>query len=406
MKKKYINLSIRVFLLAFLISILLSSIVCAQEKTLKVGFIGCYLGADFINAGLWSAQKEMETLEKDGYKIEWYVQNSMEPIKQLEIAETMVKIPVDVVMIEPVDQTMSVLIETFHNAGIPYVCTNGNILEGPDHAYIAMGNYNCGIYAANALIDLCKLVYGPTPEDWVKNGGKNGKAIVLNIAGLLSQSNGIERYNAFIDVWQPIADKTPGLEVITKPYDWETDKAYEIAQNMWTLYGDEIIGVFGAGDPAITAGVVPAWKAAGVFKKVGEPGHIPTVSIDGTQEALRLMREKETDVVIIQDAFGEGRVSAIIMKKLLKGEPLDEVGSVLWEGLKPLVMDIFPDEFGPEYEDAVELWAPAEVFEMPAGVHYRLNNAVCSAWEIGIPPDSKLLWGNVMAFIDDGRWPW
>ena len=51
------------------------------------------------------------------------------------------------------------------------------------------------------------------------------------------------------------------------------------------------------------------------------------------------------------------------MKKLLKGEQLDKPGTVLWEGIKPLVTEVFPDQYGPEYKDAVELWAPVTVVE-------------------------------------------
>jgi hypothetical protein len=119
-----------------------------------------------------------------------------------------------------------------------------------------------------------------------------------------------------------------------------------------------------------------------------------------------MMREKEIDVVIVQDAFGEGRVTAMVMKKLLKGEPLDKPGTVLWEGIKPLVMEVFPEQYGPEYKDAVEPWAPVTVVERPAGVQYKTNTGVCTSWGFGIPPDSKLLWGNVMDFVENGKWPW
>lgn len=409
MKTKYTNLPKIVLLVVLMFSLVMMSGMIAnaeEEKVIKIGIVSLSVGDIYLNAGRWACVKEMEKLEKEGYKLEWFVESSFEPIKQLEFVETMINIPVDIAYIEPVDGTMTVMIDRFYEAGIPVVCKNSDVLGGAFHPYIAMGNYDCAVQAANALIEVCERAYGPTPEDWVKKGGQDGHGVIINIAGRLSQTIAKERYDGFLAVWQPIADKTPGLEILTKPYDWEVDKAYAIAQDMWTLYGDEIIGIFSAGDRGLTAGVVPAFKAAGAFRKVGEPGHIPLVAIDGTPECLRLMREKEIDVVIVQDAYGEGRVTALVMKKLLKGEPLDEIGTVLWEGIKPLVMEVFPDQYGPEYKDAVEPWAPVTVVERVAGVQYKTNVGVCTSWGFGIPPDSKLLWGNVMAFIEKDKWPW
>lgn len=396
----------------FIIALLVVSMICSLFVTglaaeeIKIGYISFSVQDIYLIAGRWAMEREMEKLEQEGYSLKWYVEGSFEPMKQLEYAETMATIPVDIVVIEPADSGMTVMVDVFHNAGIPVVFKNSNVEGGAFHPYVAMGNYDCAAQAANALIDVCKAAYGPTPEDWVKNGGKDGKAVIVNIAGLLSTTHARARHEGFMDVWQPIVDKTPGLEIVTKPYDWIPEKAYTIAQDMWTLYGDSLIGIFAAGDRGLTAGVVPAFKAAGAFKKVGEPGHIPLVAIDGTSECLRLMREKEIDVVVVQDSFGEGRVTALVMKKLLKGEPLDKPGTVLWEGIKPLVMEILPDQFGPEYEGAVEPWAPVTVVEAPAGVQYRTNVGVCTSWGFGIPPDSKLLWGNVMAFVENGKWPW
>ena len=378
----------------------------AEENIIRIGMITLSVGDIYLNAGRWAATEELKKLEDEGYTLEFYIEASFEPAKQLEFAETMASIPVDVAYIEPVDGTMASLVDTFANAGIPVVTKNSDVTTGAFHPYVAMGNFDCAVQAANALIEVCKLAYGPTPEDWVNNGGKDGKGVIINIAGLLSQTIALERHDGFLSVWQPIADQTPGLEILTKPYDWDVAKAYEIGQDMYTRYGDEIIGIFAAGDRGLTAGIVPAFKSAGVFRKVGEPGHIPLVAIDGTAEALRLMRENEIDVVIVQDAFGEGRVTALVMKKLLRGENLDTPGTVLWDGIVPLVMELFPEEFGSEYDGSVEMWAPVTVVERPAGVQYKTNVGVVTSWGFGIPADSKLLWGNVMPFIETGKWPW
>jgi len=379
-------------------------------REVRVGNVAMMIKHPYTQASLQGFKDELARLEEEfNIKITHYWDTSVDPGVQLDMIETMLGIPVDIMEINSSDGLNIRAIKVCNDAGIPVICRNANVYGGT-HPYAAMGNFNAGESAAKALLELFKRTYGPDPEDWVAAGGKDG-GVIFESAGPLGMTQALERHEGFHSIFDPIVEKTAGLQIVIKPYDWEAAKCYAIAQDMYTRYGDSLIGVFDHSDTGLSMGVVPALKAAGAFHKVGEPGHVPMVGIDGGAEALEMIRQGEIDATIVQDGYGEGRAAGIIARRIILGEPLAEPGDVLYADAKPQMMRLYPEEYGPEYAGAIPPWAPITVIDGRKmgegkswdGIQYRTSVKICP---LEIPADSKLLWGNFMHFLETGKWPW
>jgi ribose transport system substrate-binding protein len=69
-----------------------------------------------------------------------------------------------------------------------------------------------------------------------------------------------------------------------------------------------------------TVGAARALKAMGRLKKVGDPGHIYIVGIDGIKQALDLIRQGYIDCTISQEPVLMGEKAVEFAVKYLKGE--------------------------------------------------------------------------------------
>ena len=72
------------------------------------------------------------------------------------------------------------------------------------------------------------------------------------------------------------------MEVNEQPTDWKSEKASAAAQTVLTQTPD-LAGIYMQSDSVMLPGILNLLKSSGKLKKVGEPGHIPLISIDGTQ---------------------------------------------------------------------------------------------------------------------------
>jgi ABC-type sugar transport system substrate-binding protein len=168
----------------------------------------------------------------------------------------------------------------------------------------------------------------------------NGKGAVLELYGTLSSSNGRDRHQGFLDCMK---SRYPGIEVVSKPTEWEAAEATDAAQTV--LSTRKIDGIYTASDSVMGPGVTKVLQDQGKLKPVGEPGHVVTVSVDGTPFALRQVRDGYQDAVVSQplDLFAKYGVSyvadALAGKPVLPG-PTDH-GSKVVESNGNLV-DLLP----------------------------------------------------------------
>lgn len=124
----------------------------------------------------------------------------------------------------------------------------------------------------------------------------HGKGKVLSLMGDQATNNGRDRTTGFNE---SMKEHYPGIKVIEEPTYWQTDKATAVAQTIVTSTPD-LSAIYMQSDSVMLAGVLNVLKSAGKLKKVGEPGHIYLVTIDGTHLSLQSIRDGLVDTVISQ----------------------------------------------------------------------------------------------------------
>ena len=123
-----------------------------------------------------------------------------------------------------------------------------------------------------------------------------GKGKVLSLLGDQASINGRDRTTGFNDCMKA---EFPDIEVIEQPTYWKTETATSAAQTIVSSTPD-LAGIYMQSDSVMLAGVLNVLKSADKLKKVGEEGHIPLVSIDGTPYALDKIREGMLDAAVSQ----------------------------------------------------------------------------------------------------------
>ena len=123
-----------------------------------------------------------------------------------------------------------------------------------------------------------------------------GKGTVLSLQGELATTNGRDRTDGFNEC---MADKYPDIKIIERPTKWQTPLAANQAQTVVTSTPD-LNGIYMQSDSVMLSAVLQVLKRAGKDAKVGEPGHLTLVSIDGTPPALDAIRSDELDASISQ----------------------------------------------------------------------------------------------------------
>jgi ribose transport system substrate-binding protein len=122
----------------------------------------------------------------------------------------------------------------------------------------------------------------------------NGKGTVLDLQGALTSANGRERTQGFGDCMKA---SFPGITVVRRPTNWEMEKATNAAQTI--LSTQKIDGIFWASD-FFAPGIEKVLKSQNKWIKVGAPGHIAIVGIDGTADGLKNIRDGYQDATVSQ----------------------------------------------------------------------------------------------------------
>ena len=123
-----------------------------------------------------------------------------------------------------------------------------------------------------------------------------GKGIVLSLMGDQATQNGRDRTSGFANCMKK---DFPDIKVIEQPTYWQSEMATSIAQTVVTSTPD-LGAIYMQSDAVMLPGVLNVLNSAGKLKKVGEPGHIFLVSIDGTPFALQKIREDLLDAAMSQ----------------------------------------------------------------------------------------------------------
>lgn len=175
-------------------------------------------------------------------------------------------------------------------------------------------------------------------EAMAKAIGDSGK--VLSLQGAQTSINGRERTQGFHDC---ITQKHPNIELIERPTDWDAQKQAAALQTVLAANPD-LKGVFQQSDYALSP-TLNVLKQAGRDAKVGEEGHIYSISIDASPQALELIRSGDLDAGISQplDAYAKYGIQylqdALAGKELQLGKTDHDSEVIIFNGNK---MDLLP----------------------------------------------------------------
>lgn len=147
-----------------------------------------------------------------------------------------------------------------------------------------------------------------------------GQGTILQLQGMLSQSAGAERTSGFEDCMK---ENYPDIIIISKPTDWDPAKATDQAQTA-LVSNPEISGIYMQSDDVMFQGVLSVLQQAGRAAKVGEPGHIVMVGIDGGAGGLQGIRDGYIDALVSQPLDLYAKFAAYYLKGALAGETWKE----------------------------------------------------------------------------------
>lgn len=162
-----------------------------------------------------------------------------------------------------------------------------------------------------------------------KTGTKHKAMVVL---GDLGDINAIGRRDGFEDA---VKGNEGVIEVVSRvPSEWNQEKAQAGVANALQANPD-ISFIFTSSDflfPSITS----ALKAAGRYKKIGEPGHVILGGFDGDATAYQMLKDGYLDATGVQDVYFEAQQSVQAVLDLREGKTVPELildpGFVIHQG--------------------------------------------------------------------------
>lgn len=342
----------RYLILSLVLLVLVGVLVYPQKK-----YVFGYSAPGLGDEGQMNIQKGFEIGCKQ-LGIEVITTNAQQDVeKQLRDIESLIARRVDAICTVPQDsKAIGRAALAAEKAGIPFFTIDRGVLEGRAVMTVMADNYDAAAQAAHVLVRLLQGKY---------YGRAKGK--VLEIMGNPAQDVAQLRHKGFIDV----ISKYPEITVISKAGNWDTNEGYKIVLDVLTAHPD-LDAIYYHADLYIP-GIVEAIKAVkGTFKKVGEPGHIFILGIDGNPMALDYIRKGITDGVMVQPLREYGKFIAPYIKAYLeKGkEALPKPGLLVKEGSP---------------------YFPAVVEETPNGLIVKMKTYYVDLHNVNDPD----LWGNI-----------
>jgi ribose transport system substrate-binding protein len=146
-----------------------------------------------------------------------------------------------------------------------------------------------------------------------------GKGTVLNLQGDLSTSNGQDRSDGFTKCME---SEFPDIKVISKPMNWTSEEC--ASQTQTVVSTEKIDGIFQGSESVCLTSVEKVLKSQKKDAKVGEPGHIINVGIDGTPAGLDAIRAGKMDAIVAQPLDLYAKYGIQYIKDAMAGKTFEE----------------------------------------------------------------------------------
>jgi ABC-type sugar transport system substrate-binding protein len=274
-----------------------------EEKKIKIG-----VSFDSLQSQFWLANY-------DAIKTEIASQNAemVEAIadgdtnKQLQQIENLIALKVDAIICVPKDnKAILTAIKEANDAGIPFITDNRSADEGADVALdVGADSYAMAKKEAQWLVDNAKK--------------KNIQYKALVLVGDLKDVNAVKRDQAF----EEVSKANPGvLDIVAKnPTEWKAEIALSGTVN--ALQANKDINCIFMPSDSLLPSVISALQQQNRYFKSDDPNHVTLASFDGAKEGLDAIKDKYSDIDLVQDAVLEGQLCVQGAIKLAKGEKLD-----------------------------------------------------------------------------------
>jgi ABC-type sugar transport system substrate-binding protein len=159
-----------------------------------------------------------------------------------------------------------------------------------------------------------------------------GTGTVLNLQGDLATQNGQDRSKGFTEC---MSSQFPGIKVVSKPMNWKPEQCATQAQTV--LSTQKINGIFEGSESVCLTSVQKVLTSQKLDAKVGAPGHIVTVGIDGSPAGLDAIRAGSMDAIVSQPLdlyakYGIQYIKEAMAGKTFKEGPTDHKSTIVKNG--------------------------------------------------------------------------
>lgn len=266
-------------------------------------------GFDAIKAEL--AERDIEVLEAIA---------DSDPNRQLQQVRNFITRRVDGIILVPKDAKSCIpAIRAANEAGIPIVLFNRPAAESDARSVaVQADNFQLSKETVEFLIEQAR-----------KSGQKHKAMVVM---GDLGDMNAIGRRDGFDAA---VEGNEEVVEVVSRvPSEWNQEKAQAGVVNGLQAHPD-ISLIFTSSDFLLPS-IVSALKAAGKYKKIGEPGHVILGGFDGDATAYQMLKHGYLDATGVQDVYFEAEATVDALLDLMEGKTVEPLirdpGFVIHQG--------------------------------------------------------------------------
>lgn len=235
---------------------------------------------------------------------------SFDNSRQLEQWQSLMLSRPSAIISDPIDsQAIVSAIRRYNRQKIPVGIIDTPADGGEVAITVSFDNYQGGVMAAEEIVKRLTQKHG------------SPKGTVLNCYGALASVAWRLRKEGMDAVFA----KYPDIKYLARPTDGLLDKMLAVTLSTLSEYPD--LDAVHAPSDSPSRGIVTALQQKNRWKKIGEPGHVIFVNIDGEPVALKWIQEGFMDACVSQDPVAYGEIAVeMITQYALNGQavPLGE----------------------------------------------------------------------------------
>ncbi|SVZ73375.1 inositol transport system sugar-binding protein [Klebsiella pneumoniae] len=295
-------MNIKKTIVASLLACMLPAVVMAKDVSIgvSIGVSMALFDDNFLTILRTSMQKEMK---KDGVKSQ--IEDAKGDVsQQLQQVQNFIGQGVDAIIVNPVDtNAVKPIMDQATKAGIPLVFVNRRPqAELTDKmAYVGSDSILAGRLQMEALAK-----------------AMNGKGNVAILLGDLANESTRDRTKGV----EEVVAKYPNIKIVQKQTaKFTRNDAVDVVSN-WMTSGEDIQAIASNNDE----------MAIGALQALGKnPNHILIAGVDGTPDALQMLKSGKMIATIFQDAKGQGEGAVDAAIKLANGEKVEKIIDVPYQ---------------------------------------------------------------------------